>query len=260
MVLPGGVNKGTGVRTALAELELSPHNCVAVGDAENDHVFLSEVELGAAVSNALPGLKDRADVVLRGAAEDGVVELIEAILADDLRTLASRGTRHDIVAGVDERGRPVAVAPTAGPLFFAGTAAAEFVRAAIERRYQCCIVDPQGEYAHLQRAVRLGDAQRAPAADEVVRALANPGEQIVVDVRALPAADRPPFAAALLARLRELRARVGRPHWVVLAQAHQLVGAQLDGREGIALCGDESRLPPAVRAQLRVIRARAPAG
>ena len=48
MVLPAGVNKATGLRAALAELNLSPHNAVAVGDAENDHAFFSICECAAA--------------------------------------------------------------------------------------------------------------------------------------------------------------------------------------------------------------------
>ena len=85
MVLPSGVNKGTGLKVALTELGLSLHNAVAVGDAENDHVFLTEAELGAAVANALPTLRERADLVLRGAAHRGVEELIDQLLSDDLR-------------------------------------------------------------------------------------------------------------------------------------------------------------------------------
>jgi HAD superfamily hydrolase (TIGR01484 family) len=41
MVLPSGINKATGLRAALDELQLSPHDAVAVGDAENDHAFRS---------------------------------------------------------------------------------------------------------------------------------------------------------------------------------------------------------------------------
>ena len=40
MVLPAGVNKASGLAAALADLGLSPHNVVGVGDAENDHAFL----------------------------------------------------------------------------------------------------------------------------------------------------------------------------------------------------------------------------
>ena len=45
MVLPAGVNKATGLAAALAELGLSPHNVVGVGDAENDHAFLQPVRV-----------------------------------------------------------------------------------------------------------------------------------------------------------------------------------------------------------------------
>jgi hydroxymethylpyrimidine pyrophosphatase-like HAD family hydrolase len=40
MVLPAGVSKASGLEAALALLELSPHNVVGIGDAENDHAFL----------------------------------------------------------------------------------------------------------------------------------------------------------------------------------------------------------------------------
>lgn len=63
MVLPSGINKATGLSAALTRLELSPHNVVAVGDAENDHAFLDVCECSVAVANALPMLKERADWV-----------------------------------------------------------------------------------------------------------------------------------------------------------------------------------------------------
>jgi HAD superfamily hydrolase (TIGR01484 family) len=43
MILPSGVNKGTGLEAALKELQLSAHNVVGVGDAENDHAFLQDM-------------------------------------------------------------------------------------------------------------------------------------------------------------------------------------------------------------------------
>ncbi|TMD22965.1 MAG: HAD family phosphatase [Chloroflexi bacterium] len=88
MVLPSSVNKATGLRAALEELALSPHNVVGVGDAENDHAFLSLCECGVAVANALDSLKQHADHVTDGRASDGVRELIEALIANDLRDLA----------------------------------------------------------------------------------------------------------------------------------------------------------------------------
>jgi hydroxymethylpyrimidine pyrophosphatase-like HAD family hydrolase len=44
MILPSGINKGTGVRVALDELGLSTHNTLGAGDAENDHAFLGICE------------------------------------------------------------------------------------------------------------------------------------------------------------------------------------------------------------------------
>jgi len=67
MVLPAGVDKATGLTTALAELAISPQAVVAVGDAENDHSFLALCGCAVAVANALPALKERADFVTSGA-------------------------------------------------------------------------------------------------------------------------------------------------------------------------------------------------
>ena len=75
MVLPSGVNKATGLAVALAEMNLSPHNVVAVGDAENDHALLGMCEAAVAVSNALPALLEQADLVTQNPAGQGVVEL-----------------------------------------------------------------------------------------------------------------------------------------------------------------------------------------
>ena len=72
MVLPAGVNKATGLRAALDELGLSPHNVVAVGDAENDHAFMQASGFAVAVANALPAVKESADIVTQGARGAGV--------------------------------------------------------------------------------------------------------------------------------------------------------------------------------------------
>ncbi|HYR18641.1 MAG TPA: HAD family hydrolase [Myxococcales bacterium] len=230
MVLPSGVNKGTGLKQALAELRLSPHNAVAVGDAENDHVFLSEAELGAAVANALPSLRERADLVLRGAAHSGVEELIDQMLADDLRAAAARTTRRDLLLGEDERGASVTIKPASGPLLFAGTprsgkstAAKGFVERLIDAGYQCCILDPEGDWTEFERMVLIGEARRAPTVHEVVHALSLPGEQVVVNLIAVRHDDRPRYFAALLPRIQELRASTGRPHWLVVDEAHHFL-------------------------------------
>jgi hypothetical protein len=84
MVLPAGVDKATGLRAALTELEVAPRETVGVGDAENDHAFLRACGCGVAVANALPALKAAADFVTRAGHGAGVTELIDELLADDL--------------------------------------------------------------------------------------------------------------------------------------------------------------------------------
>lgn len=90
MVLPPGVNKASGLKAALDELHLSPHHVVAVGDAENDRAFLDLCGCSAAVANALPTLKQHADLITEGAEGQGVVELIHRLLADDLSHVKRR--------------------------------------------------------------------------------------------------------------------------------------------------------------------------
>lgn len=102
MVLPTGLNKAVGLRRALRELGLSPHNTVGVGDAENDHAFLSVCECAVAVANALPVLKDHADLVTVADHGSGVVELAERLLASDLAELSLE--RHELMIGQDEAG------------------------------------------------------------------------------------------------------------------------------------------------------------
>jgi HAD superfamily hydrolase (TIGR01484 family) len=90
MVLPSGVNKGTGLMATLRELGLSAGQVVGAGDAENDHSFLNLCGVSVAVANAIPSLKDHADVVTVGARGDGVREVISRLVRHDLSDLVFR--------------------------------------------------------------------------------------------------------------------------------------------------------------------------
>jgi hypothetical protein len=92
MVLPTGVDKATGLAAALATLELSSPNVAGIGDAENDLGFLAQCGWSAAVDNALDLVKEQVDIVTRGARGEGVAELIEMILSDDLQSVRPRNT------------------------------------------------------------------------------------------------------------------------------------------------------------------------
>jgi HAD superfamily hydrolase (TIGR01484 family) len=83
MVLPRGVDKGTGLKVALEVLDLSPSETVAVGDAENDQSFFRAAGFGVAVANALPLLKEQAAWTTPSDHGCGVRELITRILSTD---------------------------------------------------------------------------------------------------------------------------------------------------------------------------------
>ena len=84
MVLPHGINKGTGFSAALADLGLPPESVMGIGDAENDHAFLKMCGLSVAVANAIPELKNEVQLVTKGERGAGVVEAIQHLLSTDL--------------------------------------------------------------------------------------------------------------------------------------------------------------------------------
>ena len=230
MVLPSGINKAVGLRAALDDLGLSVHNAVGVGDAENDHAFLSACECAVAVGNALPALRDRADLVTTAGHGEGVQELVQMLVDADLEPLASRLDRHALVLGTDAAGAPVRITPYAPPMLIAGTSgggkstlATGVLEQLAEHGYQFCIIDPEGDYRDLDGVASLGDADHPPGATEVLEVLAQPGRNIAVNLLGVTLADRPSFFESLLPRLQEMRARTGRPHWLVIDEAHHLL-------------------------------------
>jgi HAD superfamily hydrolase (TIGR01484 family) len=227
MVLPPGVNKASGLASALSDLRLSSHNVVVIGDAENDQAMLGLAECSVAVANALPTLKAHADVSTEGDHGAGVVQLVEQLLAEDLANLAPRLRRHDIVLGRAMSGEVVTLPPFGTNVLVAGpsgcgksTLATGLLERFADRGYQFCLVDPEGDYEDFANAIVLGDPQRPPLVAEVLRLLSNPDQSVVVNLLGLPNADRPAYFAGLLTELEALRARVGRPHWIAVDEAH----------------------------------------
>jgi hydroxymethylpyrimidine pyrophosphatase-like HAD family hydrolase len=101
MVLPPGVTKASGLEAAVAALGLTTHDVVAVGDAENDLPMLLASDCAVAVANALPSVKGIAHLVTRGARGEGVQEVVERLLADDLAGLGRGAARPFGAAGLD---------------------------------------------------------------------------------------------------------------------------------------------------------------
>lgn len=233
MVLPAGMNKATGLRAALAELNLSPHNAVGVGDAENDHAFLSICECAVAVANALPSVKEKADIVTFAGHGAGVTELIDEMLADDLASRESGSlARHDITLGKNAQGKRIALSPFRASTLVVGssgggksTVVAGLVERLRDAKYNFCIIDPEGDYDSVESAVVLGGPEHAPTIDECVQLLSKPDQNAVINLLGVKLNDRPWFFLSLFARVRELRARTGRPHWLIVDEAHHAMPA-----------------------------------
>ena len=231
MVLPSGVNKASGLTAALERLELSPHNVVGVGDAENDLGFLERCECAVAVANALETVKKAAAWTTDRDHGAGVIELIDALLSDDLAALEPH-LRRRIAVGRSRDGGVFEV-PSYGPtILLAGTSgsgkstfATSLIERFIEAKYQYCVVDPEGDYTALESTVVLGDPHRVPALAEVSSVLAKPDANLVVNLLGVKLEDRPSWFATLSAALLEMRERLGRPHWIVLDEAHHLLPA-----------------------------------
>jgi hypothetical protein len=230
MVLPSGVNKATGLAVALKELNLSPHNTAGVGDAENDHAFLGLCEFSAATANALPMVKERADFITANTHGRGVTELIDQILADDLKDLSRCLARHAIPLGsraegadenIDCYGANILVAGTSGS--GKSTITTGLLERLADAGYQFVVVDPEGDYSTLEGAVVLGDPQQAPTVEAALELLTRPRQNAVVNLVGLPIEHRPAFFDGFLPRLQEMRARTGRPHWIVVDETHHLL-------------------------------------
>jgi hypothetical protein len=237
MALPANVNKTTGLTEALAELKLSPRNIAAVGDAENDHIFLSECECAVAVANALPALKERADWVTEDARGAGVTELIDHLVGDDLAFLQPRLTRHRLpigLAGGDELylepyGRNVLLAGPTGS--GKSTMAALILGRLSERGYQYVLTDPDGACKPAEGAVILGDRRQPPAENAILQLLEQPKQNVVLNLSALAGDAGAAFLLGLLPKLEKLRAKTGRPHWLVLDGAERLLPTDTPGVE-----------------------------
>lgn len=230
MVLPPGINKATGLAAALDVLGLSPLNVLAIGDAENDHAFLTASGCAVAVANALDAVKETADAVTAGDHGAGVIEAIDGLLADERLFAARAAERRKIKLGKDEA---AVLRPGHGGVLIAGssgigksTLATAILEKLAAQHFQVCVLDPEGDYDELKDAIVLGDGKRAPVVSEVLDILRKPvSTALVVNMLSLPAQERPTFFAGLLSPIHQLRSRTGRPHWLIIDEAHHMLPA-----------------------------------
>lgn len=230
MILPPGVNKATGLHQALKELQMSEHNTVAVGDAENDNAMLQAAECAVAVGNALPQLMANADWTTKGQRGEGVAELIGQMMRDDLAMLDTKLSRHYLEIGEKIDGTEFKISPYGNNILLAGTSgcgkttlAAAFIEKLIKGKYQFCLIDPEGDYQDLAGAITIGDGSQAPLIDHVVKVLSTPAENAIVSFLAIPLTERPVYFKKLQVALSALRQKSGHPHFIIIDEAHHLL-------------------------------------
>ena len=227
MILPAGINKASGMEHALRKLGLSRHEAVGVGDAENDHSFLERCECAVAVANATDSLKEHVALVTTSPNGAGVRELIDELVKDDLARLQEQIDRNLILLGNRLDGSAVRIAPYGRNILVAGpsgsgksTLAAGIIERLIDKDYQVCVLDPEGDYGTLEKLVALGNQWRPPSIGEILAILEDPKVNLSINLLGIALADRPDFLAQLIPHVHALRTRAGRPHWVVLDEAH----------------------------------------
>ena len=268
MVLPPGINKATGLRRVLFEMGLSTHNAVGVGDAENDHAFLKECEFSAATANALPALKTAVDLVLTRDHGSGVVELIDHIIDNDLSSFPQLTGNRRLLVGTCEN-QEVCLPSFGGPVLICGpsgsgksTLANRVVDAVMENECQFCLVDPEGDFESFQGAVVLGGPNAAPQIEEAMHALQQPDSNVVICLTGIAIPDRPAFFLQLLGQLNQLRTKTGRPHWLILDEAHHLMPVNwqpptellpTDWKNVVLITLNASSLPMAVAQRVEVV-------
>jgi len=270
MVLPAGINKASGMKLALRHLGMSPHEAVAVGDAENDHSLLQLAECPVAVANAVDSIKAVAAFVTAGEAGAGVVELIDELIANDLEPVDVRLTRRHVALGTRLDGATVWLPPYGNNVLVAGpsgsgksTLATGLIERFAEHLYQLCVIDPEGDYVNLQTLVTIGDQHHAPGVAEIMAVLRDPYVHANVSLLGIALADRPAYFADLLPHLLAMRVRTGRPHWLLIDEAHHLLPQGWGHvpprfRECVFVTVHPERLTPSILAWMDVIIAVGP--
>ena len=230
MVLPQAISKGTGLREALRIFRLSPHNAIAIGDAENDHDLLALCELAVAVSWGSAVLQAEADEVVSGDGPSAVAAYIRRAIVQT-RLPASRVGRHPLTVGTDQDNRPVTPDVSGANVLIVGRSQSGkswvtglLCEQMIIQDYSLCVIDPEGDYGTLESlpgVIVLGaGAEQPPELAEVARAIRHFDMSVVVDLSSVDLHGKISYLKALLPMLASVRRATGLPHRIVVDEAH----------------------------------------
>jgi hydroxymethylpyrimidine pyrophosphatase-like HAD family hydrolase len=230
MVLPPDVNKASGLAAALRDLRRSPRNTVCAGDAENDQAMFHHCERAVAVANAIQSVQKHAHLVMNAPDGSGIVEMIDRLLATDLRELDRISTQHDILIGVCEKRRPVMVPMAGTKLLITGQpgsgksyCATGIIERVVERGYQTLVIDPEGDYGAIPGVIHLGDSARPPDVGDILHALKQPEHSVIANLLCVPVHERAAYFNALCDGVTGMREKNGFPHWLIVDEAHHVM-------------------------------------
>lgn len=231
MILPAGITKGTGLRAALDQIDLSPHNVIGVGDAENDHALLDECEVGIAVGDAVPALQSRADRVMSAPSGEGVRELLDGPIIGGVDAVFS--DRWQIRLGVNGSEQVSLPASQLNVLICGDSGSGKshlaglFAERLIAQGYSVLIIDPEGDHAGLARmraVTRFSYSDRLPAASFILEQMSKQQSSAIVDTSGMPTAERDKYLSALSLQVSLQRHAFGLPHWVLVDEAQDAPG------------------------------------
>ncbi|HET7854526.1 MAG TPA: HAD family hydrolase [Candidatus Methylomirabilis sp.] len=233
MLLPAGISKGSGVRHMIRHLGLSFHDVLALGDAENDLELFEACGWAACPANGVPELKERADWIFDGVNGEAIARGIRGPMLGGLLSLG-HSRRHRIAVGwAVKTSEPVTV-PARGvnlliqgdPLSGKSWLAGALVERLVSHQYAVCVLDPEGDFHILARlpGVLWAEIRDGASLDNALNRIgADPSACIVVDFSRLPHGRKVEMVERSLNAIRELRRRLGLPHWVVLDEAQYLL-------------------------------------
>ena len=164
----------------------------------------------------------------------GVIELARLLTDHDMRRAGLKIPRVQPVLGTRTDAAPISLSPFETTLITgsSGSGKSTVVTALLEQMrdlvYQFCVIDPEGDYSEFADAVVVGDAKQEPRLAEVRSLLAKPDVSVVVNLLAIEPQERPHFLAKFLPEIAKLRSKTGRPHWIVLDEAHHCLPAEWD--------------------------------
>lgn len=230
MVLPAGVSKGTGLRTALEHLAVSPQNTVAIGDAENDLSMLDAAEIGVAVANAIDSVRRHADLLLDTEDGHGVAQFLRGPVISGAQVVAPQ--RHNVRIGQTPDGIAVTIPGSQASILLSGATGTGkshltglLVERWIEAGYTVLVIDPEGGHAALSRlpATIVIDAVASQSDDQVLQTLRQHHGSVVLDLAHLEPSQVRHYLDGVASGVETLRSSYGRPHWVVIDAAHGLL-------------------------------------